>query len=298
MLESQTVMSQFSEVIPEHLFVQIPEQMERLHAHIGSFQSALEQAPEVFESVGVNLSVNVFFCVVNDLVFVSPRIQSIVGLQGIGVNFASLIDVLPNDGLHLWLAASLCDHSANLSATFEDSDNWNFALETAIFDGAGVTLVVHKASLPADESFVYFDWIPSSAELHKGASLHGQPDSVKHEPCGFLSDAEGASYFVGTHSVFAVRNHPHSDEPLVERQSGILEDGSDLHGELFASVLALALPHPASGYEANFLAPTSGALDAIRPAPRNHELEAVVGVGEVNDSLLEGLWFGAHGVLQ
>jgi len=298
MLESQTIVSQFPEVIPEYLFVQIPEQVKRLDAHISAFQSALEQTPEVFESVGVNLSVNVLFRVVNDLVFVSPRIQSIVGLQGIGVNFASLIDVLPNDGLHFRLAASLCNHSANLSAPFKDSDNWDFSLEAAIFDGAAVTLKVHEASLATDKSFVYFDWISSSAELHKRASLHRQPDSVKHEPCGLLGDAKSACHFIGTHTVLAVRNHPHGDEPLVERQRGILKDGADLHAELFLRVLLFTFPHSASGDKANVSAATGGAGNAIGPAPRNHEFEAVVGVSEVNDGLLEGLWFGAHGVLQ
>ena len=34
-------------VVAEYLFVQIPEQMERLHVYVGALQSAFEQAPEV-----------------------------------------------------------------------------------------------------------------------------------------------------------------------------------------------------------------------------------------------------------
>ena len=54
--------------IPEHLFIKIPEQVERFHAHVGSLDSTLEQTPEVFESVGVNLSIHVRLSMVNDLV--------------------------------------------------------------------------------------------------------------------------------------------------------------------------------------------------------------------------------------
>ena len=46
-------------VVAENLFVEVAKQMEWLDADIGALQLALEQAPEVFESVGVNLSVNV-----------------------------------------------------------------------------------------------------------------------------------------------------------------------------------------------------------------------------------------------
>ena len=46
-------------IVPEHLFIYIPEQMERLDGDVRPLESALEQRPEVFESVGVNLSVNV-----------------------------------------------------------------------------------------------------------------------------------------------------------------------------------------------------------------------------------------------
>jgi len=51
MLESKSIMQHLAEVVPEHLFVQIPEQVERLHADIGSLEAALQEAPEVFESV-------------------------------------------------------------------------------------------------------------------------------------------------------------------------------------------------------------------------------------------------------
>jgi putative heme degradation protein len=55
-------------VVPKRLFVNVPEQVERLNAHIRALQAPFEQAPEVLASVRVNLAVHVRFGVVNDLV--------------------------------------------------------------------------------------------------------------------------------------------------------------------------------------------------------------------------------------
>jgi len=46
-LESSSIVRQFPEVEPEHLFVEIPKQVKGFDAYIGSFQPALEQAPEI-----------------------------------------------------------------------------------------------------------------------------------------------------------------------------------------------------------------------------------------------------------
>lgn len=147
---------------------------------------------------------------------------------------------------------------------------------------------VHVASFPADESLIYFDFgtkMPAS-QLHSGSGLHGEPDSMEHEPCGLLSDSESASYFVGANAIFAVGDHPHCDKPLVERKRRILKDSPDLCRELPFGMLALALPYPASGKEANVFALAGGAFDTVGPAARNDELDAVIGIGEVNDGLL------------
>jgi hypothetical protein len=49
------------------LFIEIPEQMKWLQAHIGALNSALQQAPEVLNAVGVDVPFEIGFSVVNDL---------------------------------------------------------------------------------------------------------------------------------------------------------------------------------------------------------------------------------------
>jgi len=297
-LESKSIVSQFPKVIAEYLFVEISEQVERFHADVGAFQLALEQAPEVFESVGVNLAVNVRFGMVNDLVLESLMLESLIGHERIGVDRTSCFDVSADVGLEQVLFAIADNGSANFPTTFKNALNCNLVLGASLSNPATAFIGVHETGRAADKGFVYFDFFSPAAKLDGGTGLHRKTNPMQHEPSRFLSDAKCAAYFVRANAILAVRNHPHGHKPLVERQGGILKDGSNLGRELFASVLLSAFPHPASGDESNVLSSTSGAFNAIRPTALDNELKAIVRVGKVLDGLLEGFWLGAHGVLQ
>lgn len=297
MLETKSIVGQFPEVVPEHLFVEIPEQVEWFDTDIGAFQLTLKETPEVFESVGVNLSVNVSLRMVDNLVLESLSLESLIGHERIGVDRAPCFDVSADVGLQRVLLAIANYSGADLSATLQHSHDSGFVFGASFSNPALVFVGVHESGSTANESFVYFDFAPRPTHFKKGTILHGETNPMEHEPCGLLSDAKSAANLVRANTVFAVRNHPNSDEPLVERERGILKNSSHFAGELLASVFPFAFPHPASRDESNIIAATSGAFDAIRPTARHDEVEAVVRVGEVNDGLLECSWL-FHGVPQ
>lgn len=56
----QLVVHAFAVVVPERLFVDVAEQMERLNRNIGAVQTAFQERPEVFDAVGMDQSVHVF----------------------------------------------------------------------------------------------------------------------------------------------------------------------------------------------------------------------------------------------
>ena len=60
--------SSFAVIEAERLFIEVAEQMERFHAHVGALERTLQETPEVLASVGVNLPVNVFLGMVDDAV--------------------------------------------------------------------------------------------------------------------------------------------------------------------------------------------------------------------------------------
>src|SRR5208337_2439492 len=85
-LETKSIVGQFAEVEAEYLLVQVPEQMEGFHAHIGALDSALKETPEVFEPVSVNLPVNVLLGMVDYLMLEILMLQSLIGKKRIGVD--------------------------------------------------------------------------------------------------------------------------------------------------------------------------------------------------------------------
>jgi len=68
--EAATIVHLFPVVVAESLFVDISEQVKRLYADVGAVQSALKQAPKVLDSVGVDVSADVFDSMIDDGVIV------------------------------------------------------------------------------------------------------------------------------------------------------------------------------------------------------------------------------------
>ncbi len=269
--------------------------MKRLDAHVGSFQSALEQTPEIFQPVSVDLPIDVLLGMVNGLVDEVLLLQPLIGQERIGVDRAACFDVSANLGLQVMLAPSRNHHCADFAATFQNTDDRSFVFGASLSNPAAVFVAVHVSRCAADEGFVYLNFASVPAEFQNRTILHCKTDAVKHEPCGFLSDAESASNFIGTDAVLAVGNHPNCDKPFVERERGILKDGSHFRAELFSRMFVLAFPQAPSSDEAHFFGGTGRADNASRPATLNHEVEAVVGVCKVQDGLLKGSGF-LHGV--
>src|SRR5438270_502778 len=55
-------------VVAEYLLVNVPMKVERIHGDVGAAQPTLEQTPEVFESVGVDVALHVGRSLVDDAV--------------------------------------------------------------------------------------------------------------------------------------------------------------------------------------------------------------------------------------
>src|ERR1700677_1081934 len=100
--------------------------------------------------------------------------------------------------------------------------------------------------------------------------------------------------FVTADAVFAIRDQPYCGKPFIQGNRAILEDGSNLDGELPLGVLRLAFPEAASGDKTQVLRLASRAYCAIREDATLEELKAALRIGKVCDGLLESFWFGCH----
>src|SRR5438132_1327413 len=82
-LDESLSVSHLASIEPERLLIEVAKQMERFDRDIGALDGALQERPEVFEAVDVDLPIDVSLRVVNDLVDVI-LVQSVVGLERIG----------------------------------------------------------------------------------------------------------------------------------------------------------------------------------------------------------------------
>jgi len=232
---------------------------------------------------------------VNDLVLESFFFEPLIGHERIGINRATCFDMSADVSLQRVLF-TIADHSgANLTTTLQNSHDGGLVFGASLSNPATMFVSVHESRSATNKSFVYFHFAPRPTNFQERAVLHRKTDSVKHEPCGLLSDAKSAAHFIRTDTVLAIGNHPDSDKPFVQTNRRILKDGSNLDGKLPMMMNSLALPFALVFEEHNIIPFASGAgNNAIRPAQLDHEFQAVVRVGEVNDGLLESLWLGAH----
>lgn len=272
-------------VVPEYLLIEVAEQMKRLHTDIGPVDAAFQKAPKVLDNVGMDASVDVGFGVVDYHVDIHC-IKPLVGTQGIAVYGGSGFDM----SLHMLLEHflfSVCDHSSpELPTTFQKPDNGGFVLSSGASDSDGSLAMVHVPGLAAYEGFVHFYFGAAATHLDERSGLHGESDSMEHEPSGFLGDPKGASHLVGTDPVFAIGDHPYGHKPLVQPDCGVLEDGSDLHAELLSGMSLLAFPDVPGCDEANILPPTGRTLNAVGPSLGCNVFDADLEIGEVANCFL------------
>lgn len=281
-------------VVAESLFVNVAEQVEGFDANIGAAQSALEQAPEVLQPIGMDLAANVGLGVVDELVDVFGLESEVSGGfigEDMGSRFDGCFDVADQS-----MAAGVGvteNHGFDFAIAFQHALDANFATLAATVTAEHPRLAsgVHVPRLAADVGFVNFHF---AGELAALVVLHRQPDALKHEPSGLLSDSKSAMDLVRTDSVFAVGNHPHGGKPLVQTNGGILENSPNLDRELSLRMPSLALPETAGGDEGHFVGTASRAdRSAVFPASYRQILQAIVSVREVKNRFLEGGWFGS-----
>ena len=141
-----------------------------------------------------------------------------------------------------------------------------------------------------NEGLIHFD---RTGHLVDAAMVLSVADATQHEPCRSLSDAERATDFIGADTVFAVGQHPHRAEPLVQTDWRIFADGPDLDGELLAA--SQASPDLTRGHERDLFATTLRALWlTVWPLRPGNRFEANRGVRKVLDGFHQTAIFVQH----
>ena len=275
----------------KHLFIYVAKQVEWLHADIGAVQLPFNEAPKIFHPVSVGIFIRVLDGVIDNGVLVILG-QPIIGKQFVSEDRRARFDVLPYLALKFALAAILYDHRAHVAAAFQHSHNDSLVLSAGSGNDSLTLCLVHVAGLAANESLIDLNTTVAT-QLAALLSLLSEPDSMEHEPSGFLSNSQRPMNLARTDTVLAIENHPHCGKPLIKANRRLLKDGTDLDRELPLSVPVAALPAQLVLEEADLIATTDGADNAVLPfgTAKHKVFQAVFRIREVQDRFLQGLWF-------
>src|SRR5579875_1345158 len=267
-------------VVTESLFVQITEEMEGFDADIRSLQAALQERPEILDSVRMNLLVYVCLCMVDHVMDILA-IQTVVGNLRIGEDFRSSFDVLANLGMERFVLHVRDVRDANLAGiAIQNAHNDSLTAAAGSADRFRPTVLVHVAGEATDEGFVGFDL--AFQFRPERTFLHCQTDALEHEPRGFLSNAQILRQLVRADAILAVGQQPDGRKPLFETDRGVFEDSADLNRELAALVLTAAFPAALICQEVHLVATAQWAFnDAVRPTQAGHKLKTYVWVLEI-----------------
>ena len=180
----------------------------------------------------MDLAVNVLYRVIDHLML--KFIKAAVGLQGVGIECAASLHVLTDFGLKRFLL-SVGDHGGAdctvlpVLAPLKNPHNGGLVFSAGAGDLDRPYRCVHVARLLADEGFVGFNM---PGEFIRRRYAERNPNPVIQEPCGLLSDVQGAGDFATAHTVLAIHHEPHSHEPLVQAERRFFVDSAGLEREL------------------------------------------------------------------
>lgn len=90
--EEPHFVGQLARVESKRLLIQIPEQMKRFNVNVSALKAALEQRPEIFQPVRVDVTFGVALGVINDLVF-KITVQAEVSRPFIGENIGTFFNM-------------------------------------------------------------------------------------------------------------------------------------------------------------------------------------------------------------
>ena len=161
--------------------------------------------------------------------------------------------MLSNFGLQFTAFSGSHDESADLAITFQHAHGGCFVFAASPGNHFAPFGSMHISGVAADKRFINLNAIAIAAHLNESAALHRKPNTMRHEPRGFLGNAKISADLIGTHAIFATGKQPYCGKPLIQTKRRILEYSSDLNGKLAMRMYALALPFSLIGQKYNIL---------------------------------------------
>ena len=186
----------------------------------------LEEAPDVLNAVGVELSPDVFLFGMIDRLMVGVEVgNALVADPFIRHDHLCLGVGMLLDKLVQGLAVGSLDYlQTDLSPALDSPDDHSLA--------SGATACFPRLVFAADPGFIYFH---GPAKFMPPHLAHSLPDPMAEIPGGLVGDPEGSLHLIGRHSLLGFDHQVHGGEPLPKGKVSIMEDRPASRGELVAA---------------------------------------------------------------
>jgi hypothetical protein len=278
-------------VVTELKLREVEREILRADMMVRANDSALEQRPETFNAVGMNLTANVFVLgMLHGFVFITQSVQVVIATVLIGSDKTHLIaDNLADKAVERSRVRSFDYLTDYIAFTADRADNRSFPAQTG-----NVLFLTPMAILvfAVKTRLVYFDDAHKLLEVrivHRGAEPMRHVPSRAHRS-GLIEIH--APKLERRNPFFGRQYSPENFEPNVERAFSVLEDRSSREREpigiAFSTVLIRALPFPRLIDVVDELAFVAARTNgAIRPTPHHQVFPTSVLVGKVRHELSE-----------
>src|ERR1035437_71650 len=267
--------------------------MKRLDSNVSTAQRSLEKRPEILHAIHMHPAFNVSLSLIDYIVNEAPLHPVVIGDGVICVDGGAILHVLEN--LILQSLAGYVRHNrgTNLAEVPVKNSLHNRlacrgSRKAFLSCEAQTARTVHVPNLPANKSFVRFQFATFAADLGliEGLLFHNFADSLEHEPCRRLRHSQSAAKFVRTDSVLRIRKQPKRCHPLIKADGRIFHYRLDLDREL--ALAGIAEPQ-LTRLDKRVLVHVATRTHhvAVRPAQFLGKLKGAVWIGKVDDSLLQ-----------
>lgn len=198
---------------------------------VGTDDRALEEAPDAFYGVGVNVSADPFLGTVVDRFM--PRVlvrNALVGLPLIGVDRLSIISDVGLDKCVKRLAVvALLDLEADGATTLDRADDDCFVVS------------VSPPLTPNLAAYVGLVNLYDTAEHPYAGIPHRSTDAVAEIPSRFVTNADHPFDLIGRDTLLRLTDNERGEKPCSQRQVRVMEDRASGYAELVMAGVAIKL---------------------------------------------------------
>src|SRR5205823_1439288 len=198
---------------------------------VGTDDRPLQQAPDAFDSVSMNVANNPFFCrMIYPLMLRVGVLNSPISGHFIGINRFRIWRGVIMDKLVKRRLVSLGNNlQTNLARSLDCSDCDSLVPLVA---------TTHPSNLSANIGFIHFY---NAAQKLAVNLAHGSADAMAEIPSRLVSHAKRPLDLQCRHAFLRFRHEVNGNKPLRERKVCIVKDGSACYRELIATCVAVVL---------------------------------------------------------